>query len=228
MIPMLDLRGERVARRPKIKVVGKQPVWRDPKLITGIVIHQTAAEYQLDKRGVMLRAAGGDYRLALGRRALNVACHAMAFRDGFFVAATPLRWHVNHGNGLNAHTLGLEIEGRYAGLRDDPTTMPRREDLETTWGGKPTPLTAVTVDAARAALRWLVEQGRAEGMPIEDVYAHRQSNGNRRSDPGQELWERVVEEYAIPVLGLRARYEVALGTGRPIPREWSSRGIGRY
>src|SRR5690606_11252294 len=153
--PMIDLRAERVASAPKIKMTGKRPVVRDPSTVTGICLHQTAVEYGVS--AAQLRAAGGDRRLALARRALNVACHAMAFRDGFFVVSTPLPWYVNHGNGLNATRLGLEIDGRYPGRPDDPRTTPRREDLESTWGGEPSEITPALIAAARSALRWLVE-----------------------------------------------------------------------
>lgn len=223
--PMIDLRTERVASAPKIKMAAKRPVVRDPAIVTGVCLHQTAVEYGVS--AAQLRAAGGDRRLALARRALNVACHAMAFRDGFFVAAAPLRWHVNHGNGLNATTLGLEIDGRYPGRPDDPRTTPRREDLESTWGGEPSEITPALIAAARSALRWLVETGRAEGMPIEWIWAHRQSSATRRGDPGWELWGEV-GEWGAAELGLRVDYARTVGSGRPIPVEWSPRGVGSY
>lgn len=224
--PLFDLRAERVPSRPKIKMAGKRPVVRYMPNVTGVTIHQTAIVYGVS--AAQLRAAGGDRRLALARRALNVACHALAFRDGFFVASTPLSWYVQHGNGLNATTLGLEIDGLYSGLCDDPRTTPRREDLETTWGGEPCELTPAIVEAGRSALRWLVIEGRREGMPIGQIWAHRQSSAARRSDPGEELWQSVAEPVAAE-LGLRIDYAATLGSGRPIPVQWSAaHGVGRY
>lgn len=231
-IPMLDLRSEQVPAHRKTRTRRGRTVLRDPRRISGIVVHQTAARYGVTDR--QLRVSGGNRQLALGRRALNVACHAMAFRDGFFVVTHELAAHVNHGNGFNAYCLGLEIDGRYPGLRDDPATTPTREDLITTWGGEPDAITDTIVATAREALRWLVVAGRAAGMPIGHVFAHRQSSGKRRSDPGEELWQRVVMEYAVPVLGLEAHPEMALGSksagpGRPIPVEWDPvGGVGRY
>lgn len=231
-VPMVDMRAQQALAHKKTRVRRGRTVMRDAVAITGVVIHQTAVRYGVTEK--QLRVAGGNRQLALSRRALNVACHALAFRDGFFVATHPIRHFVLHGNGFNAYTLGLEIDGCYPGLRDDPSTIPRREDLETTWGGEPDAVTSTIVDTARAALRWLVETGRAEGCPIEHVYAHRQSSGKRKSDPGEELWARVVEEYAIPVLGLRAHHALAIdskksGRGRPIPIQWSpAHGVGRY
>lgn len=234
-VPMYDLRSARVASKPKIKMLGARPVVRRPEDVDGIVLHQTAAPFGV--ADFQLRAAGGDRNLALARRANNVACHAMAFRPGFFVAATPLTWYVQHGNGFNARSLGLEVDGLYSGLRDDPDTTPVREDIQTTMGRRePTVITDATVAAARAALRWLVEAGRAEGMPIRYVWAHRQSSPSRRSDPGEAWWQLLVEEYAVPELGLEPQRSLAIrstskkapGMGRPIPLEWSPLGTGRY
>lgn len=233
-VPFVDMRREQVANHKKTRVRNGKTVQRDPIAITGICLHQTAVRYGVSDQ--QLRLAKGNKQLALARRSLNVACHAIAFRDGFFAVPHQLTSYVLHANGLNAYTLGLEIDGRYPGLLDDPDTVPRREDLETVWGGDPDTVTDTIVQTACAALRWLVEEGRAMGMPITSIYAHRQSSATRRSDPGQELWQRVAEAYAIPVLGLKAQYGVALehsgrkkGKGRPIPREWAKQnGVGRY
>ena len=229
-----DMRSHRVAKAPKIKMRAGKPVVRDPAKIDGIVIHQVAVQFGVSD--AQLRAAGGDRDLALARRACNVSCHAMAFRNGTFAAATPLRWYVNHGNGFNRRSLGLEVDGLYSGLRDDPDTVPR-EDVRTTMGRKePCELDARTLEAAKAALRWLVEAGRSEGMPIRYVWAHRQSSPTRRADPGEDIWRELIEGWALEALGLEAQREVAIvstskkapGMGRPIPVEWSERGVGRY
>jgi hypothetical protein len=210
-----------------VRVRNGKPVLRKPELVNGIVLHQTAAVFGTSSQ--QIEAAGGDRELALARRALRVACHAMAFRDGFVVAASPLRWHVNHANGLNATTLGLEIDGLYSGLQDDPATIPRREDLDTTWQRRvPSKLTPSTIEAASAALTWLVEAGRADGMPLEYLYAHRQSSETRRSDPGEAIWKAIALELA-PRLDLKMLPHWSSGTGRPIPRAWDpEHGTGPY
>lgn len=191
-------------------------VERAPKDITTIVVHQTACVFgpleQPDKRHV---------------RALGVACHALAFNDGVVALPNPLPWYVWHGNEFNPVSLGLEIEGHFPGLPDDPST-PRREDIATVWGGKATPLTATLVEASCAALDYLVAKGRELGMPIEFIAAHRQSSDTRRSDPGWEIWRTVVLEYAVPKLGLKTLPSYAIGNGRPIPKEWDPHGVGRY
>lgn len=225
-----DLRSEQDytypnnARKVKLAAPGV-PVMRKAEDVTTIVVHQTAVEFGVSSRAV--DAAGGDVELARARRALDVACHAMAFRQGYYVAAHPLLAYVNHGNRFNATSLGLEIDGRYPGLEDDPSTA-AREDLQTTWGGDPSELTEATIKAARAALRWLVEEARAAGCPIQYVVAHRQSSDSRRSDPGQGIWREVVLKYAVSELGLIAKRESPWREGRPIPVEWDPDGIGNY
>jgi hypothetical protein len=189
---------------------------RDPKTVCGVTVHQTACVFgpQADPEKKHLRA-------------MNVPAQALAFRDGFYVITAPLLWYLYHGNSLSGPTLGLEIEGMYCGLTDDPSTV-AREDIKTTWGGKPTPLDALTIATARAALGFLVEEGRKEGMPIEFVYAHRQSNEDKPSDPGQEIWEHVVLDYAVKVLGLKTQPQRAFGHGRPIPKQWEPGALASY
>lgn len=190
-------------------------VERSPKSVIGIGIHQTACVF------------GPKDPNKRNRRALAVPCHAMAFRDGTFVTAFPLEWHVHHGNDLNAFTLGLEIEGHYPGLPDDPGT-PVREDIRSTWKGNPTPFSDLAVDTARAALRYLVEEGRRRGMPIEWIWAHRQAHGLKASDPGWEIWKRVVLDYGVPVLDLRTQVDRTWRDGRPIPAQWDPVATGKY
>src|SRR5690606_40111361 len=107
---------------------------------------------------------------------------------------------------LNASTLGLEVEGVYDG--------------RATGSSRPT---ETTIDAARAALHWLVETGRSEGMPIRYVYAHRQSSRSRRADPGAWLW-REVALWGVGELGLETRPGYVIGDGRPIPVDWQPAG----
>lgn len=211
-------------RKSKMRAKGI-PVMRSPQAIDSIVIHQTACEFGVSKRAMKLH---GDAETARAHRALDVACHALAFRNGYYVASHDLRVHVNHGNRFNDRSLGLEIEGRYPGLMDDPSTV-AREDLRSTWGGEPTQLTDQTVATACAALKWLVDEGMRYGMPIKYIYAHRQSSDTRRSDPGEELWSRVVLGYAVKELGLQTQPSLKLGRGYTIPKQWDSmHGVGGY
>ena len=217
-VPVLDLRSEQTDPAPKSKVVNGRTVMRAPHTITGITLHQTACTYGVSQN--QINAAGGDRELALHRRALGVACHAMAFMDGTLVLTNDVERYIYHGNGLNSFTLGLEVEGRYPGLTNEPD--------KTTWGGDPTPLTGATVAAAQEGVRKLVELGRQAGCPITHIYAHRQSSETRTSDPSEALWRHVVLDYAVPVLGLKAVQSFTVGTGKTIPVEWDPNGVGNY
>lgn len=193
---VIDLSAERspapVRGVRKIKTVRGWPVVRRPEDITGIVIHQTACDFG---------AKPGQPRY---REALEVACHALAFKTGEAVIAAPLLWYVQHGNKFNAYSLGLEIEGHYPGA---PERGPGTDRL-----------TVETLEAAHEALAELVVRGRALGMPLRNVWAHRQSSATRRADPGWEIWKNLRPSFAR--LGLTEHPDLAIGTGRPIPREW--------
>lgn len=215
---LLDLRGEQTdpfppKRRndgtivPTSKVARGRTVARDPRTVTGIVLHQTACVF-----------GPSANRPQAHRRALGIPAHAVAFRDGVVVAPAPLPWWLYHGNGLNGSTLGLEVEGRYPGIEGRPSTL---------WGGEATPLDEATIETARYALRWLVEQGRSLGMPLRTIYAHRQSNGAKTSDPGQGLW-REVAVWGQRKLGLVAAPRATVGDGRPLPREWDPAASADY
>jgi hypothetical protein len=212
--------------------MGGRTVRRNPSAIKGITIHQMAVDMQPGKADV--READGDWGLAFARRSQRVPCHVTA-TENLFCATNPLDWYVYHGNRLNGPTLGLEVAGLFSGLLDDPDTPPR-EDLMTTWKGRqPMTITPGIIMAGRAALRWMVEEGRRRGMPIHFVYAHRQSHGGKPGDPGEGLWRALVLEYAVPVLGLKtepARIWEGVGKapdGRPIPKEWDEEnGVGSY
>jgi hypothetical protein len=217
MPTLLDLRAEQTNPFPRkksadgkvintSKVVGGKTVARDPKTITGIGIHQTACMF-----GPM------NDRPKAHRRALGIPAHVTAFTDGVYVASAPLPWLLYHGNALNDFTLGLECEGSYPGLEGG-----------TAWGGTTTPLTSLAIDTFRAALKWLVDEGRKAGMPIEFIWGHRQANGQKPSDPGEGIWKHVVVEYGCTQLGLKTQPEKFWRDGKTIPPQWDPRGVGKY
>lgn len=219
-VEIFDWRDRAPGAQPKSRIRNGKTVMRDPGDVTTIVLHQTACEFGVGK--ALLKQAGGDEELGQRLRTAKVACHALAFREGWVVGMRPLRSFVHHANGANPFSLGLEVEGLYSGLTDDPKTAPN-EARRTIggpahrWSGPPDVL---TIETMRAAIAWLVEQGRREGMPIRFITAHRQFSPTRRPDPGEELWRAGVLEYAVPVLGLEPRNDFVLGRGRPIPSAW--------
>ena len=215
MITLLDLRAQQTnpftpkGSPPKSpsKVVKGKTVERRAIDVTGIVIHQTACVY----------GPSAD-RAKAYQRALGIPAHAVAFRDGCVALPAPLSWYLYTSNGLNSRTLGLEVEGVYPGKADGKV-----------WGSAPaTPLDELARDTARAALKRLVEEGRALGMPIEWIYAHRQSNGQKPSDCGYELWQQVVLAYGVAELGLKTRCMETLDDGKPIPRDWDPSSTAPY
>lgn len=218
---LYDLRGEPWSERnqKKFKRYRGKPVVRDPAQVTGITVHQTAAKYGVAPYQV--HAVGGNVELALARRSLRVACHVMAFHAdhaGFIAAPNDLTHYVYHGNGFNAFELGIEIDGNYPGVEGGKT-----------WNGKrPTKITAGIVRAACAGIEYLVVGGRKMGMPIEYIHAHRQSSAKRRDDPGEELWNAVVLDFAVDVLGLKTEPSRVLRDGRPVPVDWDADGSGSY
>lgn len=223
-VRLFDLRERMPEPQPKSRIRNGRTVMRTPADVTGIMLHQTACEFGVSSW--QLKRAGGDRALALALRAQKVACHLMAFRDGLVSWTRPLASYVQHGNGLNQCTIGIEIEGNYAGLEGR---------TDTAWSKRPYsgPVSKQTILAARKALSVAVTEGRRQGMPITHIYAHRQSSAMRRADPGAEIWKSVALDYGVKELGLAAHpgatFKGTSGEGRPVPREWDpEHGVGNY
>lgn len=222
---VIDVRRQQSVSAPRTRKVNGRTVQRDPSTITGVVIHQTAVCYGVPEH--LLNRYHGDRGMALAHRALAIPAHAVAFRSGVIAIPHRLESYTYHANKLNASTLGLEIEGVYPGLSDDPDT-PRREDLDTLWGDddRRTPLDMLTTVTIDRALCLLVNNARDAGMPLKYIYAHRQSSASRRADPGQEIWEAIAD--TARVLWLEPRPDYTVGDGKPIPDAWGgSKGV-RY
>lgn len=211
----------RAVKDPKIGWVKRVHV-RAPDEIKSLCIHQTACVFGARKPDI---AQHGEAR-ARHMRALGVAAHLVAFRDGQAVLANPLLWFVHHGNTFNATSVGIEIEGIYPGLMDDPSTLPNEARLTAParWEDV-TPFTQDTLRAAQAAVEYALGQLNLLGARVEYVDAHRQSSMTRRADPGEEPWRKLVLEWLVPRFGLRVRPAYVVG-GRPLPDAWG--GAGPY
>lgn len=211
---MIDIRHEAPARQTRSRVRGGKTVMRDPSTITGIVLHQVGMMLPITAR--QIKRSGGDRVLAKARRMARMPVHGAASICGIAVLTRPLESYLySANNGFNSTTLSVEFEGRYPGLDD---------------GSVPTSLVCAGVEL----LREIVREGRALGMPLQWVYAHRQSSPSRRADPGEQLWRLmmpVAEDLGLkarPELRLRSTSKKAPGWGRPIPVEWDRDGVGRY
>ena len=173
--------------------------------ITGITLHQTACQF-------------GPY--AKPERWDTLHAHIGVSRNGnvFWVYDFPqIVWH---GNELNGHTVGIEMEGNYAGVAGDRSTawQPGTGDLMV-----PTP---ELVKASQEAIRWVCQVVAQHGGKIKNLYAHRQTAASRRADPGAELWQQV----ALPMLAELSLYDggstFKIDNGRPIPEAWNSAYVG--
>lgn len=186
------------------KVRGRS--WKD---VRGICLHQTAC--------------------VLGERPERwdtVGAHIGITRSGKVIWLHSFDRIVCHGNGWNAQTVGIEIDGLYAGVQgddstvwDDPSTAKHEQGME---------LPEVQAEAARQVIRWIREETYKAGGEIRVLVAHRQSSKSRRNDPGSEIWKRV----ALPMhaeLGLGdGGYGFEIG-GYAIPAAWDEKKVGvRY
>lgn len=215
----VDEAGKRTVSNLCLKGKDGKIVQRDVSKIKGICFHQTACVFGAPDR----KDPSSKYK-----RALNIPSHGLGFLDGTAVLSCPLSWYVYHGNAFNEDTIGLEFEGHFSGLLDDPRT-PRREDIKSSWKSlEPTPLTDIAIACFRDLTKRVVDEARAMGAPIEFAYAHRQSNGTKEADPGQGIWQKVVLEYAVPVLGLKTQPLITRRDGKQVPMEWDPAGKIKY
>lgn len=169
--------------------------------VTGICLHQTAC---------LLGEREGRWD--------SVGCHVGITRGGRVIWLHDFDRIVAHGNGWNAQTVGIEIDGLYAGVEGDPRTVwddPSTPNRETGMA-----LTPETAEAAKQTIRWIAQRVLAHAGRVRALVAHRQSSKSRRNDPGSAIWQAV----ALPMhaeLGLSdGGAGFKLGDGRPVPREW--------
>ncbi len=175
--------------------------------VTGITLHQTAC--------------------VLGERPARwetVGCHVGVTRGGRRIWLHDFDKLVVHGNGWNTATVGIEIDGLYAGVEGDPSTV--WNDPTTSAREVGMNITPEMVIAAKDAVRWIVETVAAHGGHVRALVAHRQASENRRNDPGSGIWQQVAlplhEELGLSDGGIGFK----LGTGYAIPERWDPRCKG--
>jgi len=188
--------------------------------IRGVTIHQTACQI-------------GDKE----RRYDNVACHVAITQSGKIIWVNDFERYVWHGHGFNKYTLGIELDGHFAGLESlNEETGEWEPDLDTYWRPKSRPdrmplsITPAQAEACKQVIRWMKRYIDGNGGNFDHIVAHRQSSGSRISDPGEKTWKLV----ALPLfdeLGMTEGgpdYFLADRKGRaarPLPKEW---GPDRY
>lgn len=189
---------------------GQWPVTDRPITnVTGICLHQTACN--------------------LGERVERydtVGAHLAVTRAGKVIWLHDWDRRVCHGNGWNNGTVGIEIDGLYAGVEGDPSTV--WDDPSTPTREQGMVLTAETINAVKAAIRWIkADVERASGKVVNALVAHRQSSASRRNDPGSAIWKQI----ALPLHAELHMSDGGIGfkldDGYPIPEAWDPRCTGQ-
>lgn len=193
-----DVRSE-AARRYVIR----RRTWQE---VTGICLHQTACN--LGERP---------------QRWATVGAHLGITREGKVVWMHDLDYAIVHGNGFNTHTVGIEMDGMYAGIEGN---------LETFWrppgqpDRQPQSPTAELVEAAKQTVKWICSEVERHGGKVTSLVAHRQASNERQADPGSALWKAV----ALPLHRELALSDGGPGfkidTGFPIPEAWDPARVG--
>lgn len=191
------------------KVSSRQHIFgrRTWKEVTGICLHQTAC--------------------VLGERPARwdtVGCHVGVTRSGKVIWLHDFDFKVVHGNGWNAQTVGIEMDGLYEGVDGNPKTV--WDDPSTAIHEVGQKITPELVSSSQAAIEWIIEEVARHGGKINAIVAHRQASSSRRNDPGSALWKSV----ALP---MQQKYGIGdggkgykIGNGYPIPEEWNSAYTG--
>jgi N-acetyl-anhydromuramyl-L-alanine amidase AmpD len=174
--------------------------------ITGVTIHQTAC--------------------VLGERPqrwATVGAHLGVTRAGQVIWMHDFEKIVWHGNGFNAYTVGIEMDGTYAGVEGDERTFWRPANEP---DRKPQTPTIELVEASKATIRWVCQEVARRGGRVELLVAHRQASNERQSDPGSALWQQV----AMPLhkeLGLHdGGPGHKIGNGYAICEQWDPSRVG--
>jgi N-acetyl-anhydromuramyl-L-alanine amidase AmpD len=172
--------------------------------VTGACLHQTACN--------------------LGERVErynSVGAHFAVTRAGKVIWLHDFNRLVCHGNGWNAGTVGIEIDGLYAGVEGDPSTV--WDDPSTPGREQGQKLTQETVLATRALLRWIKAQ---LGPRMNAIVAHRQSSDSRRNDPGSAIWKEIALPLHVELGCTDGGIGFKLNDGYPIPASWDPRCVG--
>lgn len=173
--------------------------------VTGVVLHQTACVLGESEQ-----------------RWYTVPAHLGVTRGGKVLWLNGFDWNLPCANGFNGSTISIEIDGRYRGVEARPETLWNHQETA------PTDPSAAQVEAAKQALRWVVEELRTYGCRVRYLFAHRQSSSTRESDPGEFLWKQV-GIWGQRQLGLTDGGDgYKVGQGLAIPREWDPARTARY
>ncbi len=190
------------AKAAQTRVYGRR-AWKD---ITGITLHQTAC---------VLGENPGRWE--------TVGAHMGVTRAGRVIHMHDFDKLVAHGNGFNLKTVGVELDGEYAGEKGNLRTFWRPRDEPNRMPQTPT---AELILAAKSTIRWICSEVARHGGKVKVLVPHRCSSGTRESDPGSEIWQAValpmIEELGLSDGGAGFK----IGAGRPIPESWDPAKVG--
>ncbi len=154
----------------------------------------------------------------------DIGAHWVVYPDGRKLHLHDPNRIIIHGNGWNNATVGIEIDGLFAGVEGDPKTV--WDDPSTAKHEPAGTVTPQQIEAVKAIIRAELQEIRSHGGAPTLLVAHRQSSASRRHDPGSKVWK----EIALPLmteLGLDdGGPGYKLGQGAPIPAEWDARRTG--
>ncbi len=174
--------------------------------ITAVVLHQTAAKM-------------GENPSSWH----SVPIHFGVTREGKIIQLYDLTEVCNHANGFNRRSVGIEIDGWYAGVEGQPNTLwqPNAQAKR-----QPMDLPSVQANAVKETVQWILNTVAANGGKVTHIHPHRQSSRDRQSDPGSLIWQTI---------GLWAQQHLNLsdggaaftvGDGLTIPQAWDARYVG--
>jgi hypothetical protein len=145
------------------------------------------------------------------RRYLQVTAHFVILPNGRVVQLHPMSAQLIASHDFNYRSVAIEFAGNLRSTRGQ-WWSPETHGRDT--------LTAAQAESGRKLLRELGKQG------VRFVYGHRQSFIQRGNDPGPEIWASV-GQWAIDTLGMSdGGPGYFVGSGKPIPDEWRTTGVG--
>lgn len=194
---LTDIRGSH--RRPKL--FSRIRRWRD---IAGITVHQT---------GCNMPSTPYGWR--------NLNAHIGITQEGTCVLVNEFTDMIYHAQGLSIKTIGIEVEGNFPGVKDNPRTLWKA-------GGPAASINSAMIRAFIKALRVVEHETERYGGKIRFINAHRQSSENRRADPGEEIWQKMVLPATLALNASDGGNDFYLGSGRPVPNEWDDHRTSRY
>jgi hypothetical protein len=157
----------------------------------------------------------------------KIGAHFVVYQDGRVFWLHDLDRKIIHGNGFNSQTIGIEIDGLFAGVEGDPTTV--WDDPSTPKHEQAMTLTPVQATAVKQLIRWTHAEILRHDCKPTVMFAHRQSSGDRRDDPGSKVWHDI----AMPMLAELQLSDGGPGFalqdgqgGLPIPQRWDPSRLG--